>query len=543
MNRVVQKLDKPEGSAGVTRQTRQHDLRHVSILLIDDDPQAQALIEMALIDAHFERKIEVVTTAAAGLERIKADHHDIYLVDQRLPDGTGLDVIRAAKDLGTDKPFILMTGYGSGALDEAALREGAADYVEKHLVGAHLERSIRYALRNWQASRALQDREEQLRQSQKMEAIGRLAGGVAHDFNNLLTAVIGYTDMIAERADLDPATAREVGEIRLAADRGAALTRQLLAFSRKQLLNPTVLNVNDSVAGLLHMLPRLIGDHIHTDARLAAGLGFVKADASQLEQVIVNLVLNARDAMPTGGYVTIETANIELTEDRLSAEGLVLEPGPYVMLSITDTGVGMDETTRAHAFEPFFTTKEKGKGTGLGLATVYAIIDQSGGGIAMDTAPERGTSIRIYLPVTDAPASIERPRATRGATEGTETLLLVEDNDAIREISAQALRRRGYTVFEARNGEEAIDWASKSVVLADMLITDVVMPGMSGPNIAARLTQQMPNLHVLYMSGYTDDATEVHGAFWGGVPLLQKPFTPSQLAENVRMALDHDSTQ
>jgi len=543
MNRVAQKLDKPEGSAGVVRQTRQHDLRHVSILLIDDDPQAQALIEMALIDAHFERKIEVVTTAAVGLERIKADHHDIYLVDQRLPDGTGLDVIRAAKDLGADKPFILMTGYGSGALDEAALREGAADYVEKHLVGAHLERSIRYALRNWQASRALQDREEQLRQSQKMEAIGRLAGGVAHDFNNLLTAVIGYTDMIAERANLDPETAREVGEIRLAADRGAALTRQLLAFSRKQLLNPTVLNVNDSVAGLLHMLPRLIGDHIHTDARLAAGLGFVKADASQLEQVIVNLVLNARDAMPTGGYVTIETANVELTEDRLTAEGLVLEPGPYVMLSITDTGVGMDETTRAHAFEPFFTTKEKGKGTGLGLATVYAIIDQSGGGIAMDTAPERGTSIRIYLPITDAPASLERPHAARGATEGTETLLLVEDNDAIREISAQALRRRGYTVFEARNGEEAIDWASKSVVLADMLITDVVMPGMSGPNLAARLLQQTPNLRVLYMSGYTDDATEVHGAFWGGVPLLQKPFTPSQLAESVRMALDHNPAQ
>ena len=543
MNRLAQKLEKPEGSAGVARQTHQPDLRHVSILLIDDDPQAQALIDMALIDAHFERKIEVVATAAAGLERIKADHHDIYLVDQRLPDGTGLDVIRAAKHLGADKPFILMTGYGSGALDEAALREGAADYVEKHLVGAHLERSIRYALRNWQASRELHDREEQLRQSQKMEAIGRLAGGVAHDFNNLLTAIIGYTDMIAERSDLDPATAREVHEIRLAADRGAALTRQLLAFSRKQLLNPTVLNVNESVAGLLHMLPRLIGDHIHTDARLAAGLDCVRADASQIEQVIVNLVLNARDAMLTGGYVTIETANVELTEDRLSAEGLTLEPGRYVMLSITDTGVGMDETTRAHAFEPFFTTKAKGKGTGLGLATVYAIIDQSGGGIAMDTAPDRGTSIRIYLPVTDAPAPLERQHALPSATEGTETLLLVEDNDAIREISAQALRRRGYTVFEARNGEEAIDWASKSGVHADMLVTDVVMPGMSGPNLAARLMQQTPDLRVLYMSGYTDDATEVHGAFWGGVPLLQKPFTPSQLAESVRMALDHDPTQ
>src|SRR5215475_7529270 len=334
MNRVAQKLEKPEGSAGVAQPARQHDLRHVSILLIDDDPQARALIEMALIDAHFERTIEVATTAAAGLERIKANHHDIYLVDQRLPDGTGLDVIRAAKHLGADKPFILMTGYGSGALDEAALREGAADYVEKHLVGAHLERSIRYALRNWQSSRELHDREEQLRQSQKMEAIGRLAGGVAHDFNNLLTAIIGYTDMIAERSNLDTETEREVTEIRRAADRGAALTRQLLAFSRKQLLHPTILNVNESVAGLLHMLPRLIGDHIHTDARLAAGLSFVKADASQIEQVIVNLVLNARDAMPTGGYVTIETANVELTEERLAAEGLALEPGPYVMLSI-----------------------------------------------------------------------------------------------------------------------------------------------------------------------------------------------------------------
>jgi two-component system cell cycle sensor histidine kinase/response regulator CckA len=543
MERVAQKLDKNVSSADAGRQARQHDLRHVSILLIDDDPQAEALIEMALIDAHFERKIEVVATAAAGLERIKADHHDIYLVDQRLPDGTGLDVIRAAKQLGTDKPFILMTGYGSGALDEAALQEGAADYVEKHLVGAHLERSIRYALRNWQSRRALHDREEQLRQSQKMEAIGRLAGGVAHDFNNLLTAIIGYTDMIAERTDFDPETAREVREIRLAADRGAALTRQLLAFSRKQFLHPTVLNINESVAGLLHMLPRLIGDHIHTDARLAAGLGFVKADPNQIEQVIVNLVLNARDAMPTGGHVTIETANVELTEDRLAAEGLGIDPGPYVMLTITDTGVGMDETTRTHAFEPFFTTKANGKGTGLGLATVYGIIDQSGGGITMDTAPGRGTSIRIYLPVTDAPPAPERPHVAPNATEGTETLLLVEDNDAIREISAQALRRRGYTVFEARNAEEAIDWASKSAIRADMLITDVVMPGMSGPNLAARLTQQSPNLRVLYMSGYTDDATEVHGAFWGGVPLLQKPFTPSQLAERVRAALDNNPAQ
>jgi two-component system, cell cycle sensor histidine kinase and response regulator CckA len=529
---------KPDSTFINGRMPRQHDLRHVSILLIDDDPQAEALIDMALLDAHFERRIEVVTTAAAGLARIRSDEHDIYVVDHRLPDGTGLDLIHEAKLAGSTKPFILMTGYGSGALDEAALREGAADYVEKHLVGAHLERSIRYSLRNWQAGRALVEREEQLRQSQKMEAIGRLAGGVAHDFNNLLTAIIGYTDMIGEREDLDDSTAREVREIRKAADRGAALTRQLLAFSRKQFLNPTVINVNESVVGLLHMLPRLIGDHIHTDARLGTGLGFVKADASQIEQVIVNLVLNARDAMPSGGDVTIETSNVELTDERLEAENVPLPPGPYVMLAIIDTGVGMDESTRMHAFEPFFTTKAKGKGTGLGLATVYGIVDQSGGAIAMDTAPGRGTAVRIYLPVTTELPERERAQITPVATEGTETLLLVEDNDAIREISARALRRRGYTVYESRNAEEAIEWTAKSSSKADMLITDVVMPGLSGPNLAARLMQQNPRLRVLYMSGYTDDATEVHGTFWGGVPLLQKPFTPAQLAERVRMALD-----
>ena len=219
MHRVlVRNVERTDTSVATARSARPHDLRHVNILLIDDDPQAQTLIEMALMDAHFERRIEVAATVAAGLARIRTGEHDIYLVDQRLPDGTGLDLIRVAKnEIETDKPFILMTGYGSGALDEAALREGAADYVEKHMVGAHLERSIRYALRNWQSLRDLHDREEQLRQSQKMEAIGRLAGGVAHDFNNLLTAIIGYTDMIAERSDLDQETTREVAEIRRAA--------------------------------------------------------------------------------------------------------------------------------------------------------------------------------------------------------------------------------------------------------------------------------------------------------------------------------------
>ena len=517
----------------------QADLQQIRVLLVDDDPQAQALIEVSLAEAAFELKLEVVSNVTQGLRRIGDDDHDVYLIDQQLPDGTGIDLIAAAKSRGATKPFILLTGYGSEALDAAALRSGAADYVEKHLVTTHLERSIRYALRDWQASRALHEREEQLRHAQKMEAIGRLAGGVAHDFNNVLTAIIGYSDLIAERLDADDQTAREVREIRRAADRAAALTRQLLAFSRKQFLLHTVLDVNETMSGLLQMLPRVIGEHIETVVHLWPGLALVKADAAQLEQVVVNIVLNARDAMPNGGTLTIDTANVDMTDDRIQAEGLSIQPGDYVMLSISDTGIGMDAGTRARAFEPFFTTKPKGKGTGLGLATVYGIIEQSGGGITLDSTLGIGTTIRIYLPVTTATSEPERPAVVApAATEGTEALLLVEDNAAIRELSGRALRRRGYTVFEASSAEEAIAWSASSDVRPDLLLTDVVMPGLSGPNLAARLLQQYPRMRVLYMSGYTDEAKAVHGAFWGGVPLIQKPFTPAQLAERVRMALD-----
>jgi signal transduction histidine kinase len=511
----------------------------VRILLVDDDPQARTLIEMALVEASFPYLIDVVSTAKSGVARIEADEHDLYLIDQQLPDGTGVALIHEARSRGAHKPFILLTGYGSGALDEEASREGATDYVEKHLVGSHLERSIRYALRTWQASRLLHDREEQLRQAQKMEAIGRLAGGVAHDFNNLLTAIIGYTDIINERADSVEQMVRDVAEIRKAADRGAALTRQLLAFSRKQFLNPTALDLNETVSGLLQMLPRVIGEHIKTTVNLAGDLARVRGDANQMEQVLVNLVLNARDAMPSGGHLTIETANLMLDEDALAAENLALAPGRYVMLSIADTGVGMDASTRAHAFEPFFTTKPKGKGTGFGLATVYGIVDQSEGGIGLTSAPGSGTTFRIYLPASNASVDAPVPQLYPAPNStGSETVLLVEDNDSVRTLAAKALRRRGYTVHEARDAEDAIDWASGSESHPQLLITDVVMPGLSGPNLAARLVKLNPRLRVLYMSGYTGDVTAVHGCFWGVVPLLQKPFTPAALAERVRLALD-----
>jgi two-component system cell cycle sensor histidine kinase/response regulator CckA len=513
------------------------DLGVLRILIVDDDPQAEALIEIALADAHFERVIEVVDTAAEGLRRIEDDAHDVYLIDYQLPDGNGLELIHEAKEQGGTKPFILMTGYGSGDIDEAALKEGAADYVEKHLLSTHLERSIRYAIRDWRAEYALREREEQLRQAQKMEAIGRLAGGVAHDFNNLLTAIIGYTDVVFERNSTDELTKRDVQEIRKAADRAASLTRQLLAFGRKQFLRPLVLDLNETVTELLQMLPRVIGEHMQTLTRLEQGLWRVTADPSQMEQVLVNLVLNARDAMPTGGTITIETGNVELTPVRLEADGITLQPGHYVMLAVSDTGTGMDANTRAHAFEPFFTTKPKGKGTGLGLATVYGIVDQSGGAITIKTAVGHGTTVRIYLPAVSAPAEKREVDSAPAMTYGTESIMLVEDNDAVRELARRTLRQRGYTVVEASNAEEAIDLMAKGTQV-QLLLTDVVMPGLSGPNLAARLLQHNPRLRVLYMSGYSEDAAALHGTFWGGVPLLQKPFTPSQLAERVRIALD-----
>jgi signal transduction histidine kinase len=511
----------------------------IRVLIVDDDPQARALIEMALAEARFRAVLDVAGNAKSGLQRIREGHHDLYLIDQQLPDGTGVELITDARASGVHKPFILLTGYGSLALDEEASRAGAADYVEKHMVTAQLERSIRYALRTWQAMSLLHDRDEQLRHAQKMEAIGRLAGGVAHDFNNLLTTIIGYTDMIDDHVDESNPIRRDVAEIRKAADRGAALTRQLLAFSRKQFLSPTVLDLNDTVSGLLQMLPRAIGEHIQTTVQLAPDLARVKADPSRMDQVLVNLALNARDAMPDGGELIIETSNVTLSEPRLRAEGLALRPGFYVMLSITDNGVGMDAATRERAFEPFFTTKAQGKGTGLGLATVYGIVDQSGGGISLETAQGKGTTVRIYLPTTTATESPRAVAATPARKDaGTEKVLLVEDNDSVRDLTAKALRRRGYTVYEARDGDAAVQWMQTAGIKPNLLLTDVVMPGVSGPNLAARLLQLNPQLRVLYMSGYTEDASNVHGNFWAGVPLLQKPFTPAVLAERVRLALD-----
>ena len=368
--------------------------------------------------------------------------------------------------------------------------------------------------------------EEQLLQSQKMEAVGRLAGGIAHDFNNLLTAIIGYSDLLARRVKGTPRLEHNVGEILEAAERAAGLTRQLLAFSRKQVLQPRVLSLNAAVTDIENMLRRVIGEDIQLLTALAGGLGQVRADPTQLEQVILNLAVNARDAMPRGGKLVLETANVDVDDAR------------YVMLAVSDNGVGMDAETQSRVFEPFFTTKEPGKGTGLGLAMVYGIVAQSGGSIRVDSEPGRGTTFKVLLPRVDEPPTVDPPPAERPAGRGCETVLVAEDEDGVRSLICEVLRGLGYRVLEAPRPELALDLMAAEGAPVRLLLTDVVMPGMDGRQLAERLTARQPGLRVLYISGYTGEAIARHGVLEHGTQLLQKPFTPEALARKVREVLD-----
>jgi PAS domain S-box-containing protein len=382
--------------------------------------------------------------------------------------------------------------------------------------------------------------EQQLRQSQKMEAVGRLAGGIAHDFNNLLMVISGYSEFLLDRLGPEPALRGPAQEIASAAGRATSLTRQLLAFSRKQMLAPKILDLNGVVTENLKMLTRMIGEDIDLVMVPAAGLGTVRADAGQIEQVIMNLAVNARDAMPAGGKLTIETSNVSLDEEyaRFHAP---LRPGNYVMLAISDTGAGMDSETQSHIFEPFFTTKGP-KGTGLGLSTVYGIVKQSGGYIWVYSEAGRGTTFKIYLPrvaeTVESPAQIAVPAESVATEPGTETVLLVEDEANLRYLARQYLEKQGYRVIEAADGAVAMQIAVAHEGVIHLLLTDVIMPGMNGRELAQRISEIRPNVKVLYMSGYTENVIGRDGTLDAGVRLLQKPFTLRDLKSKVREVLD-----
>jgi two-component system, cell cycle sensor histidine kinase and response regulator CckA len=383
--------------------------------------------------------------------------------------------------------------------------------------------------------------EEQFRQSQKMDAVGRLAGGIAHDFNNLLTVIRLNTEIIMEGFDPTDPRSEDVKQIRSAAERASGLTRQLLAFSRKQILQPRVLDMNSVVGNVEPMLRRLIGEDI-TIASTCGARGYVVADPGQLDQILVNLVVNARDAMPQGGQITIETRNVEL-DDTYTSEHAPVVAGRYVMLSVGDNGVGMNRDTKEHAFDPFFTTKEAGKGTGLGLATVYGIVKQSGGYVWIYSEPTLGTTLKIYFPEVSATAafSTSEPRVSSKDTKrGSETILLVEDEEAVRGLASRILEKQGYRVIAAQHGREAMEIAAKEDGRIDLVLTDVVMPGMNGRGLVERLTGIRPRIKSLYMSGYTDDDIIRRGFIEPSKRFLQKPFTSDNLLETVRKVLDEN---
>jgi two-component system, cell cycle sensor histidine kinase and response regulator CckA len=385
---------------------------------------------------------------------------------------------------------------------------------------------------------ALARSEEQFRQAQKMDALGRLASGVAHDFNNLLSVILSYTSLIL--SDLQPGDpiAGDLQEIKTAGERASDLTRRLLAFSRRQILEPRILDLNEVIANMEKMIRRLIGEDIELKFVADAGLGKAKADPGYLDQVIMNLVVNARDAMPEGGKLTIETQNVEL-DALYAAAHLGVTPGAHVMLAVSDTGIGMDKATQQRIFEPFFTTKEKGKGTGLGLSTVFGIVRQSGGSIWVYSEPGHGTTFKVFLPRSEeqARAPVERVRGD-GKVTGSETVLLVEDDDQLRCVAHGILERAGYRVLQAGNGPEALLACQKHGGPIQLLLTDVVMPQMSGRELAERVLFARPGIRVLYMSGYTDDAIIHHRVLAPGVALLQKPITPDALLRRLREVLD-----
>jgi len=379
--------------------------------------------------------------------------------------------------------------------------------------------------------------EEHLRQIQKLEEIGRLAGGVAHDFNNLLGVILGRCEILFVQPSLDAEVLRSAKIIEEAAGRGAKLTRQLLAFGRRQLLEPRILDLNEVIAGLERMLQRLIGEDVdlkfHPEPRLAR----VKADPGQLEQVIMNLAVNARDAMPDGGHLTITTTNVQLDETYLNRHTMI-QPGSYVMIAVSDSGCGMDAETQSHIFEPFFTTKEKGKGTGLGLSTAYGIVKQSGGYIWVYSEPGQGTTFKIYLPATAGHVSKQLPREPSARPlEGSETVLVVEDDAALRELTREFLQSSGYKVLEAGTPEEALRVAAQHSGRIDLLLTDVIMPKMNGRELAKKLLSVRPEMKVLYISGYTDDAIMRHGLLEEGLAFLQKPYTHYGLTHKIREVL------
>jgi two-component system cell cycle sensor histidine kinase/response regulator CckA len=509
----------------------------VRILFIEDSPQDVEIEERELRKgglAFTSLRVDKGETLHRALNDFKPA---LIISDYTLPHMDGLRALKIARAFCPDVPFIFVSGTMGEERAVQSLKEGATDYVIKGRLSS-LHHAVERALKDVRDKIEHRKLEEQLRQAQKMEAIGRLAAGVAHDFNNLLTVITGYAQVVRDRLPLEDSSREDLEEVVRASERAGSLTRQLLAFGRKQVLRPRVLDLNSIVRDLEKMLRRVIGKNVAIEMTLDPALGRVHADQGQMEQVILNLAVNARDAMPEGGTLTIETRNMEV-KGRPGPAQETLAPGPYVTLVVGDTGCGMSEEVKAHLFEPFFTTKEVGKGTGLGLSTVYGIVRQSAGSITVHSEPGRGTTFKIHLPRSDQPVESPSPMLSSAPkTEGSETILVVEDQEPVRKLIRSILKRKGYTVLEAQGGKEAVAVFQSRGEAVHLLLTDLMLTGMSGRDLAMLLTGARPTLKVLYMSGYAEEAALHQGLLGQGTSFLPKPFTPEDLVCRVRHILD-----
>jgi two-component system cell cycle sensor histidine kinase/response regulator CckA len=511
--------------------------QRLRVLILEDSPADVELCLRQLEKDGLHIDPTVVANLANFEQSVAERSYDLVLSDFRLPQGNGLDALKFLRASKRNIPFILVTGSLGEELAVKCLREGAADYVLKDGL-MRLPVAVRRVLKEMRFREEQNRLEEQFRQIQKIEAIGRLAGGIAHDFNNLINVIVGYSDLVLEKLPAGNRLERNIQEIRKAGRRAARLTRQLLAFSRQQALRPQVLNLNNVVTDIAKMLTRLVGEDIELTTRLDSSLGCSMADVGQLEQVIMNLVINARDAMTTGGTIGIETANVELDQTYAKSHAGAT-PGRYVMMAVSDTGCGMDRATQAQVFEPFFTTKESGKGTGLGLSTVYGIVKQSNGLIYVYSEPGKGTTFRIYLPrVLKGTTAEEGAAETARSVAGSETILLVEDESALRDLTGSYLSGCGYRVLEAKDGEMALQLARQHRDSIHLLLTDVVLPKVGGRVVWERLHPLKPGMKVLFMSGYTDDTILRNGLLKESMPLIQKPYSLLHLGDTIRKVLD-----
>ena len=508
------------------------------VLLIEDNEDDACLIrEMLLENQGGDIQLEWVDSLSKGLTQLALAKKALVLLDLSLPDSHGLETLETIQRCAQDVPIVVLTGLDNERMANHALRRGAQDYLVKGRMDSYLlVRAVRYAVERKQAERNLRESEAKLRQSQKMEGIGQLAGGIAHDFNNLLTVINGYSDMLLGEVGFDqPFVRNGLDQIKESGYRAASLTRQLLAFTRQQVSEPKVLDLNESVSHMAMLLRRLIGEDIALVLCPHPALGRVKIDPGHVEQIIMNLAINARDAMPGGGQLTIETKNLELDPND-AHQASSIEPGAYVMLNVSDTGSGMDADTQTRIFEPFFTTKGS-KGTGLGLATVYGIVKQNGGSIDVSSKLGKGTTFNIYLPRTEEAAErLESLSAPNAALGGSETILLVEDEEMVRALAQTILERNGYTVLATKHVNDAMTLAQQRTGDIHLLLTDTIMPGMNGPELAQQILAVRPAIKVLYMSGYTDKAFTTF-TWEPGSAFLQKPFTPQTLGHKVREIL------